>query len=121
MHLVSEDEAVPSEDSALYGIPDDELTVAILGEIKFIGIARLACPPAVEAEGFLTEAPYFLHGHRGGGGMEDIDLVASFVSLAQELIRGEFGSDLFLVLRGDERRGVHASRGACRSLLVAGS
>ena len=60
MHLVSEDEAVPSEDSALYGIPDDELTVAILGEIKFIGIARLACPPAVEAEGFLTEAPYFL-------------------------------------------------------------
>ena len=54
LYLVAEHEAVATEDSSFGGIPHDELTIAVVGEVELIDIAVAPRTAAVEAEGLFT-------------------------------------------------------------------
>ena len=107
LYLVAEHEAVATEDSPFGGIPHDELTIAVVGEVELIDVAVTPRTTTVEAESLFTQAPDLTHRLGSRACVEDVDLVPTLIRRAKELVGGEFLADEIRRDRGDDRCGKH--------------
>ena len=81
--------------------------IAFGEQIKFIHIALLPCATAIEAEGLLAQASYFTHRLGSRRGVEDVDLIASLIRGAEELIGCQFPTNDLYVYGSYDGCGVH--------------
>ena len=107
LYLVAEHKAVATEDSSFGGVPHDELTIAVVGEVKLIDVAVAPRTATIEAESLFTQAPDLTHRLGRLAGVEDVDLVPTLIRRAKELVGGEFLADEIRRDRGDDRCGKH--------------
>ena len=107
LYLVAEHEAVAAEDSSFGGVPHDELTIAVVGEVELVDVAVTPRTAAVEAEGLFSQAPDLTHRLGSRACVEDVDLVPTLIRRAKELVGGEFLADEIRRDRGDDRCGKH--------------
>ena len=83
MRRARDDEAVPADDLLRFGIPDEQLLVALFRRVLCIDVDRCAGAAACVAERQFAQASQFLHDVRAVAGRDDVDFVASVVGLAQ--------------------------------------
>ena len=92
----SEQIAVATDYLLSFGIPHDELLIAVVARIKLVDIQRLAGTTSRLAERYLTQTTYLTHNVRGVVRCYDIYLVVALVSHTKLTLRSEFALEQFL-------------------------
>ena len=78
----ADDEAVAADDLLRRGVPDDQLVVAVAGEVLRVDVHLLTRAAACAAEGDFSQTPHLAHQCGTFGGREDVDLVPGLVRVA---------------------------------------
>ena len=85
------DVAVAADNLLGIGVPHDELLVGALHGVELVDIGTKACAATSGTEGYLAQATYLEHHVGGVVGIDDVEVVATTVSMAQAALLGELG------------------------------
>lgn len=91
LHVGTVDVAVAADDLLGIGVPDDELLVGYLHRIVLVDVDTQPCAATSGAEGGLAQTPYLLHYVGSVVGIDDVEVVAATVGVAQAALLGELG------------------------------
>ena len=87
--------AVASDDFLSFRIPDDELLVAVLADVKLVNVHLLACAATGLAESYLAQSTDLTHHVGGVVSRHNIYLVVAFIRQAQLALGSQLALEHF--------------------------
>ena len=88
--FVSTEESVATEYLFCFGVPDDELTIGVVGRVELIEVAGFAGAASRHSKGYLSKSSYLAHNVGCCLIGDDIDLVVVLICVSQSEPLAEF-------------------------------
>ena len=110
--VAAEQITVAADDLSLYGVPDDELLVAVGTEVELVDVGALAGAAACGAEGEFALAADLAHHVGALVAVDNVDFVVAFVGHAHLALRRQFALEKLFV-NGLDNFFFHCSQIVC--------
>ena len=116
----ADDETVAADDLFGRGIPDDQLVVAVAGQVLFVDVHLAARAAACAPECHFAQTPHLAHQRGALPGGEDVDFVAGLVRVAHLPVGRQLGAQQVPVYGRQDRFGLFQSHNGNKSTNFSG-